>query len=278
MRRRPDHVPAFSGHLLLEAAPDGGGRTVLARQSFRAPFHLSKPYAHDAALQVQIVNPTAGMLEGDRLELDVTVRAGAALLVTTPSHARAFRARGAGGVACRQRLAVEAGGWLDWWPEPLVPHAGSDYRQETSIAFAAGASLFFCDAVAPGRIARGERWAWRRLALGLTVTEGARPILRERFDLAADHAAQLAQLAGQPDAWLATCVLVGAGDEPERWAALRTLHAGPVWIGASRLPAVRAHALRIIAPDGGQLRGTIAAVRRIFAPVLPGLGVPLRRV
>jgi len=40
-------------------------------------------------LQVQIVNPTAGILAGDKLELAVRVKAGATLLVTTRQrHAR----------------------------------------------------------------------------------------------------------------------------------------------------------------------------------------------
>jgi urease accessory protein len=268
----------FSGHLLLEAACDAAGRTTLARQSFRAPFHVSKPYAHPEALQVQIVNPTAGMLEGDRLELDVRVRAGAALLVTTPSHARAFRVKGDGGVRCRQRLAVEAGGWLDWWPEPLVPHAGADYRQETTVELAEGASLFFCDAVAPGRIARGERWAWRRLELGLTVARAGRPVLRERFALDAAQAARLAALAGQPDAWMATCVMAGGPVDAAAWAEVRALHADGIWLGVSELPAAGAWSLRIVAPDGDRLRATIAAVRRALAGTCPALGVNLRRV
>lgn len=268
----------FSGHLLLEAAPDAAGRTALARQSFRAPFHVSKAYAHPEALHVQIVNPTAGMLEGDRLELDVRVRAGAALLVTTPSHARAFRVKGDGGVHCRQRLAVEAGGWLDWWPEPLVPHAGADYRQETTVEVAEGASLFFCDAVAPGRVAREERWAWRRLELGLTVERAGRPVLRERFALEAAQAARLAALAGSKDAWMATCVVVGVPTDAPSWADVRALHANGIWLGVSELPAACAWSLRIVAPDGDRLRATIASVRRALAETLPGLGVNLRRV
>ena len=59
-------MPEFHGHLSLLAAVRNHGRTVLARQSFRAPFHLSKPYwdADSRALLVQVVNPTAGILAG----------------------------------------------------------------------------------------------------------------------------------------------------------------------------------------------------------------------
>jgi len=53
----------FSGHLQIRASRRVHGRTVLAAQSFRAPFHLSKPYwdADAGVLIVQVVNPTAGI-------------------------------------------------------------------------------------------------------------------------------------------------------------------------------------------------------------------------
>ena len=64
----------FSGHLLLRAAVREDGRTALAEQSFRAPYHLSKPYwdAEARVLLVQVVNPTAGILSGDRSKILAT--------------------------------------------------------------------------------------------------------------------------------------------------------------------------------------------------------------
>ncbi len=148
----------FAGHLRLHAALSGG-RTTLAAQSFRAPYHLSKPYwdADAGALVVQVVNPTAGILDGDSLESDIAVAVDAALLVTTPSASRVFKMRG-GSAECRQHFSVAKGGWLEVLPEPLVPHRGSVYRQQTTIEIEAGGGLFFTDLLMPGRIAHGEAW------------------------------------------------------------------------------------------------------------------------
>src|SRR5476649_850599 len=105
-------MPEFSGHLTLRAEARAHGRTALATQSFRAPFHVSKPYwdADTRTLLVQVVNPTAGILAGDRLESAIAVDAGAALLVTTPSASRIFQMK-AGTAECRQHFTVAAGGW-----------------------------------------------------------------------------------------------------------------------------------------------------------------------
>lgn len=69
----------FSGHLRLRAEARGDGQTKLAEQSFRAPFHVGKSYWDVAAqtLRVQVVNPTAGILAGDRLESEIAVGRGA---------------------------------------------------------------------------------------------------------------------------------------------------------------------------------------------------------
>src|SRR6185369_2094376 len=109
-----------SGHLRLQAAVRAGGRTVLAGQSFRAPYHLSKPYwdADAGTLLVQVVNPTAGILEGDFLESAIGVEKGASLLVTTPSASRVFKMAG-GSAECRQHFTVAKGAWLEVLPEPL---------------------------------------------------------------------------------------------------------------------------------------------------------------
>src|SRR5438105_15757029 len=100
---RTYRMSRFSGHLRLRAAARADGRTVLAAQSFRAPYHLSKPYwdADARTLLVQVVNPTAGILEGDFLESDIAVEKGAALLATTPSASRVFKMIG-GSAECRQ--------------------------------------------------------------------------------------------------------------------------------------------------------------------------------
>ena len=58
---------AVSGHLELVFQARGDGRTVLARQSFRAPMHVGKPHEDEGTLVLQLVNPTAGFFDGDRL-------------------------------------------------------------------------------------------------------------------------------------------------------------------------------------------------------------------
>ncbi len=259
-------MTTFSGHLRLKATAGTGGRTALTGQSFRAPYHVSKPYwdADAGALLVQVVNPTAGILEGDSLESDIAVGEGAVLLVTTPSASRVFKMRG-GSAECRQHFGVAKRGWLEVWPEPLVPHRGSRYRQTTTVEVETGGGLFFVDMLMPGRIAhKGEAWLWDRLCLETEVRLGGELILRERFEQTGAELKALAALAGSgAKACFGNAVLIAEGEAP--WLdAARALHGDGVWLGVSALRR-GGWSLKFVAQDSIRLRRTLKELRRILA-------------
>jgi len=271
----------FSGHLSLCAVARADGRTVLAGQSFRAPYHLSKPYwdAEARALLVQVVNPTAGILSGDRLESAIAVEKGAALLVTTPSASRIFQMK-EGRAESAQHFKVAAGGWLEVMPEPLVPHRGCHYRQATRIEVEPGGGLFFADLLMPGRVAHGEAWEWKKLCLEIEVRLGAELILRERFEQTGPELQQLADLAGSgPAACFGNAVLIAADNEGDAgWhEAVSALHGGGLWIGVSPLRR-GGWSIKLVARDGMRLRQGLRDARKILAGRFPRLACNARKL
>ena len=274
-------MSVFSGHISLRAEARAHGQTVLAQQSFRAPFHLSKPYWDGHVLIVQVVNPTAGILAGDRLASDIVVGSDSALLVTSPSATRIFQMH-EGEAESRQHFTVEAGGWLEFMPEPLVPHQGSRFRQRTEIDVAASGELFFADLLMPGRIARGETWAWKKLCLELTLRVGGELIARERLDQSGPELKALAELAGAgAGACFANLVFVSPRLEPSAsWReAIIGLHGDGVWAGFSRLRGeAGGWSLKLIAADNIILRKTLRRVRQILVSSLPRLASDPRKL
>ena len=268
----------FHGQLSLRAEARDG-RTVLAAQAFRAPFHVSKPYwdTDTGTLLVQVVNPTAGILSGDRLESDIAVGAGAALLVTTPGASRVFQMRG-GSAECRQRFSVDRGGWLEVMPEPLVPHRGCRYRQVTRIEVEPGGGLFFADLLMPGRVAHEEAWVWDELCLEVDVRLGGELILRERFNPSGEELRSLAALKGSgPGACFGNAVLISE-TTVEGWReAIHALQGDGLWIGASRLRR-GGWSLKLVATDGVRLRKGLKEARGILSAHFPHLGCDARKL
>ncbi|HVU23390.1 MAG TPA: urease accessory protein UreD [Opitutus sp.] len=253
---------------MLAAAARSDRRTTIAAQAVRAPYHLSKPYWDDDAkvLLVQVVNPTAGILAGDRLESEIAVERDAALLVTTPSASRVFQMK-EGTAECRQEFRVAAGGWLEVLPEPLVPHRGCRYRQLTRVAAERGAELFFCDLLVPGRVAHGEAWEWESLRLETEVRVGGELVLRERFDQSGAELRALAELAGSgAGACFGNAVLVAeTGERDGDWRAkVSALHGDGFWIGVSALRR-GGWSIKFVASDGVKLRSGLRAIRAALA-------------
>src|SRR3977135_2403663 len=94
----PVVVPScgLQGYLHIECRADVTGRTFLSRQAFRAPVHLSKPYWDGNHLVINVVNLTAGLFAGDRVEMSVRVCPDARAVLTSPSAPRVFRAKDPG--------------------------------------------------------------------------------------------------------------------------------------------------------------------------------------
>jgi urease accessory protein len=268
----------FSGHLRLQAAARPDGRTVLAAQSFRAPYHLSKPYwdADAGTLLVQVVNPTAGILEGDSLTSDIAVERDAALLVTTPSASRVFKMKD-GSAECRQDFKVAKGGWLEVLPEPLVPHRGCRYRQATTIEVASGGGLFYVDLLMAGRIAHGEAWGWEKLCLETSVRLDGELVLRERFEQSGAELKALAALSGSgPKACFGNALLIAAGEAP--WLpAVAALHGEGTWVGVSPLRK-GGWSIKFVAADSIRLRQTLTSLREILSVHYPKLGCATRKL
>ncbi len=272
-------MSVFSGHLRLRAVPAADGRTALAEQAFRTPFHIGKSYWEGGALQVRIVNATAGILAGDQLALEAVVDSGASLLLTTPAATRAFVMR-SGAARAIQSFAVADGAWLEYAPEPLFPHRETDYEQITRLALSRDASACHTESLAPGRIAHGECFAWRRLRLSLDVVVDGRLRFRERLDTSgpafAHHAAQF----GASEAWFATMTLYGPPLEapPPEWeTGIRELDRPEVRVASTRL-GPRLFVVRCIAGGSIALRDTLTRLRTHGAALFPPLRSDLRRL
>ncbi len=274
----------FHGQLSLRAEARPDGRTAIGAQAFRAPYHVSKPYwdADTGTLLVQVVNPTAGILSGDRLESSVEVAAGAAVLMTTPSASRVFKMR-EGEANSTQRFIVENGGWLEVLPEPLVPHRGSVFHQRTELVVAGAGAAFYADLLLPGRVAHGEAWEWKKLVLELDVRRGGERLLHERFEQDGAGLRALAALAGAGEgACFGNAVVIGAGVGAESspvWRdQLHALHADGVWVGASQLRLSGGWSIKFVAPGGVRLKQTLAAIRHALATVCPHLKCDARKL
>jgi urease accessory protein len=162
-----------------------GGRTVLTARRFTLPLQALEPMdlEGDGVATLLLLNPTGGLLAGDRLETDIVLGPGSRVCLSTPSATRVYRSPGPVAVQ-RVTMDVGRGAALEWLPDHLIPSPGARLRQTTEIRLAADATLLYLDAWATGRAARGEAWGFDLLDSSLLVRDEAGLLLRERSILA----------------------------------------------------------------------------------------------
>ncbi|MDB6030243.1 MAG: Urease accessory protein UreD [Verrucomicrobiales bacterium] len=261
----------LSGHLSLVCSLDESGRSHISRQSFCAPFHISKPYQDEHALMVQVVNPTAGLFSGDSLQSEICVEHGARLHISTPSASR-IHTMHSGRAELHQSFHVAEAAWLEYNPAALIPQKTGRYRQITRITLAAGAETFFIETLAPGRVARGECFEFSRIDWDLTLTYDHQLIAAERYHLSPSDDSLAALRYPFPSAWYASGYLITERIAPchNCWEQIRKLNSPDVLLGASRL--VKAGwSLRVVARDNLILQKTLSSLRKIFSETIPEL-------
>jgi urease accessory protein len=190
-----------------------GGRTVLASQRFRAPLQVLEPLdlAGDGSAVAVMLNPGGGVLGGDHLQTEIDLDGGTHVTVATPSATKVYRCPGPAAV---QRTLVSVGedATLEYVPHHLIPHAGAALEQLLHIDLGARSRLIIYDGLCLGRVARGERWAFRSLASAVCVTDRGRPLFEDRLRITSAEASGLAGLGGAEGcSYVGTVLLCGLG-------------------------------------------------------------------
>ena len=199
----------------------------------------------DFAQLVHLHNVSGGVIAGDRLALDVEVKAGAAAQITTTGATRLYRHRaGAEDSEQHARFSVGDEALLEYLPDAVIPYAESRHVQRTEIRLGSGSTLFWWEVLAPGRLAAGERFAFERLRVQSEIYAGPRPVLREDYVLAPKQKGLSAMARMFEYSHSATLCAVQEGRPPAFWRVLedrlneiareRTRFGQSVW-GASML-------------------------------------------
>ena len=130
------------------------GRTILADLDSRAPFLAQRALHCDDALPdmawLFMITTGGCVLQGDRLALDVSLGPGARAHVTTQSATK-VHSMDANFAQQTQSFALGEGAYLEFLPDPLIPHRQARFANDTRIVIDPTASMLCSEIVQPGR-------------------------------------------------------------------------------------------------------------------------------
>ena len=261
-----------------------GSRTVLTRSSCTSPWHHFPPsYLDDSGCAYTwLVNPSGGLVGGDHLSVEAQLHTRSHVLLTSPSANRVYRSLAEPAVQ-EIRLSVGPDARLEWLPEVTIPFAGSRFRQSIHVDLAPGATVVLWDAMASGRVAKQERWAFTSVENEICITTPRGGSLVERYRVAPDRLSESVGLAGNWD-YVASLFVIGDAVGADVWtrldivlAALLEERPGSV-LGAVSTPAAPGLAVKLVARSAPDLTATLESLWAAVRKELWGLPVPnLRR-
>lgn len=129
-------------------------RTILADLERRAPYMVQRALYCDEAMPdlayVFLITTTGCLLQGDRLALDITLGPRAQAHLTSQSATK-IHAMDANYAAQSQTITLADSAYLEFLPDPVIPHRHSRYLSDTQICVAPSAALLLSEIIQPGR-------------------------------------------------------------------------------------------------------------------------------
>jgi urease accessory protein UreH len=200
-----------------------------------------------------LMNATAGLFPGDRVETRVVVERGARVLITSQASTKVHP--GTGVAEQTLHLSVEDGAELHFYNDPLIPFRGARLRQRVHLRVDAGARLYFWDAWMAGRVGRGEAWEFEEIDSELRLCRDQKLIYLERHRI---HPGSTVPNCPQKSWIMRDAVYLATGVLCEPAANLRSTPAAPNI--ALDEPVRGVWLIRAIAKTGSEYRQTVQQV------------------
>ncbi|ODA39913.1 urease accessory protein UreD [Desulfosporosinus sp. BG] len=170
------------GILRVEVQQDNG-RSIISSLRQRMPLRASSPlyFTDKEEVFFYIMNPAAGLLQGDQHSILVRVKPDAQAVVFGQGATKVFRSPQ--GILSRQftTLIVEDGARLEYMPEVIIPFAEACLYSRTNLQISSKASAFFWEIIAPGRVARQELFKYNLLDQQTNIFLDRELIFSDRF-------------------------------------------------------------------------------------------------
>ncbi|HEV2123656.1 MAG TPA: urease accessory protein UreD, partial [Chloroflexota bacterium] len=264
----------------------GRRRTVMKAYAHRSPLQMGRLLYPDVSCPEMAYCYTAmltgGLVQGDRLEQRISVEAGARAHVTTLAATKIYRMAN-NHASQRLQLRVAAGGVLEWWPDPVIPHRGARFVQDVTLSVADEGVLVYGDLLLPGRTGEQHAYAVYQSRITARRPDGTLLFVDTQALAPSPPGARPLHETLPPERGVIGSVFVlcpvAASDDlsSELRQAIRHWDTSEMLGGCTTLPAACGIMVRFLAVDGLAGRKAAAQVLHIMRQQLLGTPVPPMR-
>lgn len=150
-----------------------GERTELVHRYQKSPLQIMRPLYVDPLRPdmpfTYLMSTGGGIVQADRNRIDIDCGPDTAVHLTTQAATKLHRVEFDHATQV-VHLTAGAGSYVEYLPDPLIPYRDARFYQQTRVSADPTATVMLGETIAAGRLARGERHAYRMLFSDLEIT------------------------------------------------------------------------------------------------------------
>lgn len=270
--------PGKCGLLRLLFECDSRAVSVLRSLERRAPLIVQQPLYFDEALPtmpcVYILSSGGPIVDGDRYEQHFELLEGAMAHISTGAATKIASMR-YNYASMLQSIRLDKGSYLEYLPEPLIPHRSSRFLSQTTILIEASATLFMGEIYLSGRRYHcGERFQYDLLSLETRVeTLEGEPLYKER-QIIEPRITNFGRVGVMSDYEIFANVLVISPHVAELEAMIEPMIGSDLALGVLSLPDMRGLCVKVLGRSTEQVKRRVRGLCSLVRRVVKGVDLP----
>jgi urease accessory protein len=228
---------------------------------------------------VFLITTTGCLLQGDRLALDIILRPRAQAHITSQSATK-IHAMDANYAAQSQTITLADDAYLEFLPDPVIPHRHSRFISDTQISIAPSATLLLSEIIQPGRKHHHPDECFGATVFSISTTAArldGRPLFAEK--LVIEPRRYVMRQTGVMDSFdvFANVILCAPKDKADRIherAGADVNLAEGVAFGACRLPNDAGLIFKVLGRETAQVKAKVREFWSVVRQEIIGAALP----
>ena len=281
-RQLKSGTPGKTGFLRLGFEYEDG-RTVLADFERRPPYMVQRALYCDEQMPqlpwVFMITCTGCVLQGDRLALDVALGCGAQAHITTQAASK-IHTMDANYAAQVQSITLGEDAYLEFLPDPVIPHRRARFVSDTHITIAPTATMLWSEIIQPGRKHHHPDECFGATVMSMSIA-AARPDGRRLFaeKLLIEPERYAVRQAAVMDAFdvfgnVILCTPKDHADRVYERVQAAVDRAGGLAFGACRLPNDAGLIYKVLGRETAQVKAKVREFWRTVRKEVIGADIP----
>lgn len=157
-----------------------GMKTIVAHLQTRAPLLVQRALyperSHSGLAHIYLMSSAGGILQGDRLEIDIRAGKDTASRITTQAATKIYRMNKGFGLQVIGISAAE-NSYVEFLPHQLIPFRSSRFCQSVDMRVWPNSTVVYSETISAGRMASGERFDFDLCFLKMTAKDAKGKVL-----------------------------------------------------------------------------------------------------